>query len=355
MASPQPDEIQRHHAANVTGCFSRGKHALASNDRLSQPRVRKSPEMWTLSHLTSLGQRLYSADYFPEARTMKESASIDPAARVSVVSLTVSNLARSMQFYQRVLGLSDQPAADGAVMLCAQDGAQLLHLAELPGAPPKPPRAIGLYHFAVLLPDRLELARWLRHVLESGWPLQGWSDHGVSEAVYLADPDGNGIEVYRDRPRAQWPIAHGELQMVTDPLDAAGLLALADGVATWQTMPAGASMGHVHLHVRQIAEAQDFYCGVLGFDLVQRYGASAAFVSAGGYHHHVGLNTWAGVGALPAPAGSAGLRHFTVALPDQAALAALVARVQQAGVAILPQGRDWLLHDPSGNGIRLVG
>lgn len=284
---------------------------------------------------------------------MKESASIDPAARVSVVSLTVSNLARSMQFYQRVLGLSDQPAADGAVMLCAQDGAQLLHLAELPGAPPKPPRAIGLYHFAVLLPDRLELARWLRHVLESGWPLQGWSDHGVSEAVYLADPDENGIEIYRDRPRSEWPVANGELQMVTDPLDVRDLLAQAgDASAPW-TMPAGTAMGHVHLHVASIPQAQAFYCDLLGFDLIQRYGPSALFVSAGGYHHHIGLNTWAGVGASPAPAGSAGLRYFTVVVPDEASLALLVGRLQQAGIAVTPQEGGWQLQDPSGNGIRL--
>jgi catechol 2,3-dioxygenase-like lactoylglutathione lyase family enzyme len=140
--------------------------------------------------------------------------------------------------------------------------------------------------------------------------------------------------------------------MVTDPLDAAGLLALADGAAPWQTMPAAARMGHVHLHVSQIDQALAFYCDVLGFDLIQRYGPSAAFVSAGGYHHHIGLNTWAGVGAPPAPAGSAGLRYATVVLPDEVALLAAVERVRGAGIAVAPQDGGWHLHDPAGNGIR---
>ncbi len=281
---------------------------------------------------------------------MNQTLSIHPSARIGVVSLTVADLARSLSFYRSVLGLRADHAANGGALLVAQGDTPLLHLVEHPGAQPKPARATGLYHFAILLPGRADLARWLRHVLESGWPLQGWSDHGVSEAIYLADADGNGIEIYRDRPRAEWPVMNGELQMVTDPLDAQNLLALVDGAEPWQAMPAGTTMGHVHLHVRQIAEAQDFYCGVLGFDLMQRYGPSALFVSAGGYHHHIGLNTWAGVGAPPAPAGSAGLRYFTVVVPDADEVAA---RVQEAGIAVAPQADGWYLHDPSGNGIRL--
>lgn len=273
---------------------------------------------------------------------------------MGLVSLTVADLTRSLLFYGDVLGLRPVERSAGSALLIAADETPLLRLVEQPGARPKPARAAGLYHFAILLPGRSDLARWLRHVLESGWPLQGWSDHGVSEAIYLADPDGNGIEIYRDRPRAEWPMANGDLQMVTDPLDAASLLALADGAEPWQAMPAGALMGHVHLHVASIPQAQAFYCEVLGFDLVQRYGPSALFVSAGGYHHHIGLNTWAGVGAPPAPAGSAGLRFFTIVIPDETSLASLVARVQQAGIAVTPRDGGWQLQDPSGNGIRLA-
>jgi catechol 2,3-dioxygenase len=278
---------------------------------------------------------------------------IDLRTHIGAVSLTVADLARSLRFYGDVLGLAPAERSSGSALLAAGD-TPLLHLVELPGARPKPPRATGLYHFAILLPSRPDLARWLHHVLEIGWPLQGWSDHGVSEAIYLADPDGNGIEIYRDRPRNEWPVAHGELQMVTEPLDATGLLALAGDTASPWMMPASAVMGHVHLHVASIPQAQAFYCDVLGFDLMQRYGPSALFVSAGGYHHHIGLNTWAGVGAPPAPAGSAGLRYFTVMLPDEASLDVLVARVQAAGHAVTQQADGWYLHDPASNGIRLT-
>ena len=284
---------------------------------------------------------------------MTQQPTLDPRTHVGPVSLTVADLARSLRFYGDVLGLAPAERSNGSALLAAGD-TPLLHLVELPGAQPKPARATGLYHFAILLPSRPDLARWLRHVLEVRWPLQGWSDHGVSEAVYLADPDENGIEIYRDRPRSEWPVANGELQMVTDPLDVRDLLAQAgDASAPW-TMPAGTAMGHVHLHVASIPQAQAFYCDLLGFDLIQRYGPSALFVSAGGYHHHIGLNTWAGVGASPAPAGSAGLRYFTVVVPDEASLALLVGRLQQAGIAVTPQNGGWQLQDPSGNGIRLA-
>lgn len=280
---------------------------------------------------------------------------ISPATHIGVVSLTVADLFRSHQFYDRVLGLRGAPAPDGRARLAAADGRVLLELVEQRGAPPKPQRATGLYHFALLLPSRLDLARWLRHVAATRWPLQGWADHGVSEAVYLADPDDNGIEVYCDRARKEWPLANGELQTVSDPLDARALLALlGDDAPPWQTMAAGATIGHVHLHVADIEQARVFYCDVLGFDLVQRYGASALFVSAGGYHHHIGLNTWAGQGAPPAPAGSAGLRGYQIVLPDGAALDQTVARLAAAGVPFDRNGRQVALVDPSHNGIWLL-
>lgn len=283
------------------------------------------------------------------------SAVLPASCHVGCVSLTVADLNRSLDFYTHGLGLTPVSHAPGEAMLYA-GATPLLHLVELPGARPKPARATGLYHVAVLLPTRLDLARWLRHVLEIGQPLQGWADHGVSEAVYLADPDGNGIEVYRDRPRSEWPRQGGALQMVTDPLDAQGLLALteSDG-ARWDAAPAGAVMGHVHLHVAAIQPALEFYCNVLGLDLVQRYGPSAAFVSAGGYHHHVGLNTWAGVGAPPAPPDAAGLRFWTLVVPDEAGLEALLARLDAARLAVAPRPEGWFVQDPAGNGLVIAG
>ena len=292
---------------------------------------------------------------FIGSENMTQQPSISAATHIGVVSLTVADMSRSLQFYENVLGLRRQSASDEGGLLVAADGTPLLELVEQRGARPKPQRATGLYHFALLLPSRLDLARWLQHVAETRWPLQGWADHGVSEAIYLADPDGNGIEVYRDRPRAEWPMADGGLRMVSDPLDARGLLALlGDDTQPWQAMPAGSVMGHVHLHVADIELARMFYCDVLGFDLVQRYGASALFVSAGGYHHHIGLNTWAGQGAPPAPAGSAGLRNFQILLPDQDAVAEVAVRLEQAGISFARSDGEITLRDPSGNGIHLV-
>lgn len=178
----------------------------------------------------------------------------------------------------------------------------------------------------------------------------------VSEAVYLADPDGNGIEMYRDRPRAEWPRLGGVLQMTTDPLDAQGMLDLVkEDSARWSAAPAGATMGHVHLHVAAIRPALEFYCGVLGLDLMQRYGPSAAFVSAGGYHHHVGMNTWAGVGAPPPPSDAAGLRFWTLVVPDEAGLDALLARLDAARVVVEARPEGWFVLDPAGNGLLITG
>src|SRR5262249_53780909 len=159
-------------------------------------------------------------------------------------------------------------------------------------------------------------------------------DHLVSEALYLDDPDGNGIEIYRDRPRAEWPRSGGRIRMATDPLDLDGIVAELDrDDRPWDGLAPATVIGHVHLHVADLRAAEAFYHGVLGFDIITNYGGSALFVSAGGYHHHLGLNTWAGVGAPPSPADAAGLRRFAVVLPDPGALEQVAARVRQASIA----------------------
>lgn len=275
-------------------------------------------------------------------------------SRIGSVCLTVSDLDRAERFYVDVLGFTAAARSAATVSLAAPAAPMLLELTALPGARPKPARSTGLYHFAILLPSRLDLARSLRRLAEMRWPLQGVADHGVSEALYLADPDGNGIEIYRDRPREEWPQRNGQLQMVTDPLDVDGVIdEMAQDERPWQGLPAGACIGHVHLHVADLRQAERFYCDVLGFDVTQRYGPSALFVSASGYHHHVGLNTWAGVGAPPPPAGSAGLRYFDIQLPDRPALATAVERLVRANVAVAEQPDGWYVRDPSQNGIRL--
>lgn len=283
---------------------------------------------------------------------------IAPATRIGEISLFVADLGRAVQFYQDGLGFRLLRQEGGQAALAAGDR-PILTLVEKPGAqklPEGPARgATGLYHFAILLPDRRELARLLYHLADNGIRLQGASDHGVSEALYLADPDGNGIELYRDRRREEWPTdGIGRLRMVTDPLDIDDLIQELRRAATpWEGLPDGTVIGHVHLHVRDIKEAEQFYAQILGFDVMQRYGSGALFVSAGGYHHHIGLNTWAGVGAPPPPEDAVGLRWFEVLLPDDAALEATRARIEAAGVSYLAQDGGLLLRDPSHNAMLL--
>ena len=284
-----------------------------------------------------------------------DSFSIDANTTVGQAALTVADLERSERFYHDVLGMRVLSRGDGALTLTADDATPLLELTERPGARPKPARATGLYHFAVLVPSRRELARSLRRLAEMRYPLTGASDHLVSEALYLDDPDGNGIEIYRDRPREEWPHRNGQLQMAVDPLDIDGILAeLERDDRPWAGLDPQTRMGHMHLHVADLRAAEQFYHGVLGFDVIVRYGPSALFVSAGGYHHHLGLNTWAGVGAPPAPEGSAGLRWFVVRLPNVAALDQVAERVRAAGLAIDQTEAGLLVRDPSQNSVVLA-
>ena len=210
-----------------------------------------------------------------------------------------------------------------------------------PDAPPRPRGTSGLFHLAILVPGRPDLARALQRVAEAGWRLTGASDHLVSEALYLSDPEGNGIELYRDRPREQWPVRDGVLQMDTLPLDLDGVLGELRREDASAGMPPGTRIGHVHLNVGDLAAAEAFYSGALGFDVTVRGYPGALFVSAGGYHHHLGLNTWAGEGVPPPPSGSRGLREFEIVLPNT--------RVARRRGGPPPRGR---LRAPQGREIR---
>lgn len=279
--------------------------------------------------------------------------SIHPDTRIGAVHLTVSNLHQSLSFYQNALGFKVH-RRDGDTASLGAGGPDLLVLTQNPDAP-HPRGTTGLYHFAVLVPSRPALAQSLRQIGETRTPVQGFADHGVSEAIYLPDPDGSGIEIYRDRPRAEWPIEGGRLRMVTDPLDVDGILdELKAPNETWSGLATQTTIGHVHLHVSHLADAEAFYCGVLGFDLVQRLAGSALFVSAGGYHHHIGLNTWNGVGAPPPPPNAIGLRYFFVKLPNRAEWERVLGRLQRAGLAVNERHDGVLVHDPSKNGVLLA-
>jgi catechol 2,3-dioxygenase len=183
----------------------------------------------------------------------------------------------------------------------------------------------------LLTPSRYELARTLQHLIDTHTPIGGASDHHVSEAIYLNDPDGHGIEIYRDRRRDEWQYSNGWLRMGVDAFDVEGVLGeLAQGAPAWRALHPDSLMGHIHLHVAHIAAAEQFYCSLLGFDLVMRYGGQASFISAGGYHHHLGLNTWAGVSAPPPPTDAARLLWYEIRLPDDQALRQALDRLQAA-------------------------
>jgi catechol 2,3-dioxygenase len=278
-------------------------------------------------------------------------ASLPATTRMGAVHLAVSDLERSVDYYGREVGLELLSRENGRARLGAGQ-TQLLELVEEPGARPARSYA-GLYHFALLVPERAHLARWLAHAARERVALLGMSDHFVSEAIYLTDPDGHGIEIYCDRPREVW---EGQVmsRMSTEPLDVASLLAELDDPATapFDGLPPGTEMGHVHLQVADVADAVSFYRDVLGFELMAELFGTAAFFGAGGYHHHVGANVWHSRGAQPPPQGTAALRHATVVLPTAAERDRVAGRVADAGQDPEPRPDGVLVRDPCG--IRLL-
>lgn len=272
------------------------------------------------------------------------------ATRLGPVRLQVADLDRSVAYYESVLGFRVASRGGASAHLAAHgDDRPLVALVERPGVRPVGARARqGLFHVAYLLPSRADLGRFLRHLAALGIR-PGMSDHLVSEAVYLADPDGLGIEVYADRPRESWAVHDGEIGMATEPLDVRAVVE-AGGDAPWTGMPAGTVVGHVHLHVGDLAAAEAFYHRALGLAPTVRGYPGALFLSAGGYHHHLGLNTWAG--SAPPPSGDdARLLDWTIVLPTEADVQAAADRLEAAGHAVAPDGRAT---DPWGTALRLT-
>ncbi|MGH3037969.1 MAG: VOC family protein [Gaiellaceae bacterium] len=274
-------------------------------------------------------------------------ASIPATTRMGAVRLTVGDLDRSLAYYGRDIGL-ELLARESRRASLGAGGSELLGLVEEPGVRPVAGHT-GLYHFALRVPERADLARWLAHAVRERVPLVGMSDHFVSEAVYLTDPDGHGIEVYHDRPREVWEGKVGR-RLTTDPLDVGSLLGELDDPSTapFHGMPPGTHMGHVHLQVADVADAVAFYREVLGFDLMAELPGSAAFLGAGGYHHHVGANIWHSRGASPAPEGTAALRHATIVLPSAEERDRVAARVADSGREPVAGEDGTLVRDPSG-------
>lgn len=272
------------------------------------------------------------------------------ATRPGPVVLQIADLARSLDFYEGVLGFRVLDRAAGAALLGAHgDDSPLVTLVERPGARPVPRRGrLGLFHVAFLLPDRAELGRFVKHLAFLQQPA-GMSDHLVSEAIYLNDPDGLGIEVYADRPREAWRTDGAQIQMATIPLGVHSLLDAA-GDTDWQGAPAGTTVGHVHLHVGDLERAAGFYHAALGLDKMVWDYPGALFLSAGGYHHHLGLNTWAAE-SPPATDEDARLLEWTLVAP---AAETAAASLERAGFAVRRADDGWRADDPWGTTLRLV-
>lgn len=273
------------------------------------------------------------------------------ATRLGAVHLSVSDLTQSLDYYQRVLGLRELDRDGERVSLAAEgEESPLVILHEHRGAN-RVPRSglLGLYHFAILLPDRPSLGRFIAHLGKLG-EYAGSADHAVSEAIYLTDPDGLGIEVYADRPRSEWRQTDRQLQMTTEPLNIRSLLAAA-GERAWTGMPSGTTMGHVHLHVGDLDRAAGFYHAGLGLDKMVWSYPGALFLSAGGYHHHLGNNTWSS--GRPASSDDARLLEWTIVLPASADVEAAAASLESAGYAVEHSADDILARDPWGTALRI--
>ncbi len=281
--------------------------------------------------------------------------SLPANAHIGRVRLRVRDLGRALAFYRDVLGLGVGREEGATVTLAPADqtaagratGRDLLVLEESPGIAHRPARPVttGLYHVALLVPDRKALGRTLLHLRQTRYQLRGMSDHAVSESLYLDDPDGNGLEIYADRPRSMWPVRGGVVQMTVDPMDVAGVVAAGQELpGPWTGLPAGTTVGHVHFTVSQLERAVMFYREVIGFDEMMKVPTLAA-VSAGGYHHHVNLNTWAGEGAGPDTDQVAGLAGWELVVPDGNARRALIERAKTAG-ALVPGADGVVVRDP---------
>jgi catechol 2,3-dioxygenase len=276
-----------------------------------------------------------------------------PNIFVSMVELKVEDFNRSLSFYQKIIGFKILEQSERKAVLTADGKSPLLSIMQPENVIPKQPRTTGLYHYALLLPSRAELGKVLKHLIQVGYPLQGGSDHLVSEAIYLADPDGNGIEIYTDRPSSTWKWTNSMVEMATDMMDVEGILA-EGGDEEWSSLPKETVMGHIHLHVSDLSKAEEFYCNGLGFNVVCRYGDQALFISTGGYHHHIGLNTWNGVNA-PTPAeNSVGLYQYHLVFPAEDEREKTVGRIKDLGYFTNQENGQIFTKDPSGNQIYLV-
>lgn len=270
---------------------------------------------------------------------------------VSHLSLKVENIQRAKAFYQDIMGLKVLQDKGKEVVLTANGKTPMITLIEPSSIKPKQQRRTGLYHVAILLPDRLQLGLFLKNIREQSYPIIGGSNHGVSDAIYLQDPDDNGIEVYADVDSDRWKREDQEIKMVTLPLDYDKLIE-DTGDTKWEGAPADTIIGHIHLHVRDLQEADAFYIEGLGLDLVSKAGTSASFYASKGYHHHIAANIWNGKGARPTDEDCVGMQYFTLKLPNKDLLAETFHRLVEKDYHAYISDDDIFVEDPSNNLIK---
>lgn len=277
-----------------------------------------------------------------------------PEITMGAVYLKVKDLENSVKFYREVIGFEILKQTEYTVELTADGHNCLVILEKIPNALVLPRKnTTGLYHYAILVPTRKDLSLSLRNLIKHDIHV-GQADHLVSEALYIADPENNGIEIYVDRPREEWTYdEQGRVIMAVDPIEWQSLIDEA-GDEEWSGLPKGTIIGHVHLHVADIKQAEQFYVGILGFNIMAFIGNSALFISAGGYHHHLGLNVWAGIGAPQPPDNAAGLLYYTIVLPNKAELDSVLTKLRDADIAVEAHEAGWVVQDPSKNRILLI-
>jgi len=275
-----------------------------------------------------------------------------PATYVGQVSINVTDLKRSVDFYQQIVGFRVLERTENRAVLTADGKTPLLTLESPDDVVPKERRTAGLYHFAILLPKRSDLAAFLKHFIRKaqGQMQLGAGDHYVSEALYFNDPDGNGIEMASDRPSSEWNWANGQVDMATVALDADDLLSEAE--SEWQGLPVETIIGHMHLHVVNLTETKEFYVDGLGFSIVTKF-PGALFTSTNGYHHHIALNIWKGEDAQTPAKNSVGLRWFTLLFPDEDSLMQALRRLEDIDVSAKELENGYEVEDPAGNVLHL--
>ncbi|WMM24479.1 VOC family protein [Tissierella sp. MB52-C2] len=276
-----------------------------------------------------------------------------PNIFVNHIVLKVVDVKRTVEFYTEIMGLKILDRREKEVILTADGVNPIVTIVEPDNAIPKLPRRTGIYHFALLLPSRFHLGLFLKHLREKSYPIIGGAHHGVSEAIYLEDPDGNGIEVYRDIDSEEWKRKENQVEMVTDPLDYDSII-LDAGEGKWDKIPKETIIGHIHLHVGDLDEAKKFYCDGLGFDLVMKLANSALFISSGGYHHHIGLNIWNGKNSLALPDNAAGMKYYSIIFPGIDVRENTINNLRNLGYDVIREDNNIFTKDPSTNLIKLV-